>query len=74
LLVLLRTWWQCSFLDRSKCCGIGIKGNRKVLDQLAATLADFQVALEIIPGTVPKTVAEEELNDFEVGPIVTAHE
>jgi hypothetical protein len=51
-----------------------IKGNRKVLEQLAATLTDFQVAFEIIPGTVNKPVAQEKLNDFEVGSIVTAHE
>jgi alkyl sulfatase BDS1-like metallo-beta-lactamase superfamily hydrolase len=51
-----------------------IEGNRQVLKQLADTLTEFHVAFEIIPGTVTKTVAEEELNDFEVGPIVTAHE
>ena len=51
-----------------------IKGNRQVLKQLADTLTEFHVAFEIIPGTVTKTVEEEELNDFEVGPIVTAHE
>jgi len=51
-----------------------IKGNRQVLKQLADTLTEFQVAFEIIPDTVTKAVAKEELNDFEVGPIVTDHE
>ena len=50
------------------------EGNRQVLKQLAGTLREFQVAFEIIPGTVTKTVAEEELNDFEVGPIAMAHD
>ena len=51
-----------------------LSGNPKVLKQLAGTLSEFSVAFEIIPGTVNKRVAKEELNDFEVGPIVTAHE
>ena len=50
------------------------RSNRQVLKQLADTLTEFQVAFEIIPRTVTKAVAKEELNDFEVGPIVTAHE
>ncbi len=51
-----------------------IKGNRKILKQLAATLTEFHLAFEIIPGTVTKVAAAKELNDFEVGPIVTSHE
>jgi len=51
-----------------------LKGDNKVLKQLAGTLSDFHVAFEILPGTVNKPVVEEVLNDFEVGPIVTAHE
>ena len=51
-----------------------LKGNSKVLKQLAGILSEFHVAFEIIPGTVNTPVAAEALNDFEVGPIVTAHE
>ncbi|MCZ6463802.1 MAG: SCP2 sterol-binding domain-containing protein, partial [Proteobacteria bacterium] len=50
-----------------------IEGNAEVLSQLGSTMIDFDLAFEIIPGTVTPREAEE-LNDFEIGPIFPAHE
>ncbi len=50
-----------------------VKGNTEVLSQLGSMMMDFDLAFEIIPGTVAPRGAEE-INDFEVGPIYPAHE
>ena len=50
-----------------------IEGNQKVLDQLASTLVHFELGFEILPGTVEQHV-EQDLNDFEVSPMVPMHE
>ena len=50
-----------------------IEGDLGILEQLASTMIDFDLFFEILPGT--KGPAEpEDLNDFEVGPITSAHE
>ncbi len=45
-----------------------VQGNPEVLKQLASTMVTFEVGFEILPGT--KALAQDEdLNDFEVGPV-----
>jgi alkyl sulfatase BDS1-like metallo-beta-lactamase superfamily hydrolase len=43
-------------------------GDKKVLEQLAATLAHFTPDFEMVPGTRVEAT-EEELNPYEVGPV-----
>jgi alkyl sulfatase BDS1-like metallo-beta-lactamase superfamily hydrolase len=50
-----------------------IEGNADILAQLAATLVHFDLAFEILPGTVESAVSED-LNEFEVGAIPVTHE
>lgn len=50
-----------------------IEGNADILTQLATTLAHFDLAFEILPGTV-SAATPEDLNDFEVGAIPMTHE
>ncbi len=50
-----------------------VKGNTEVLSQLGSMMMDFDLAFEILPGTVAPR-KPEELNDFETGPIYAAHE
>ena len=52
---------------------VGVEGNTEVLSQLGSTMATFELAFEIIPGTVAPR-EPEDLNDFETGPIYSAHE
>ncbi len=50
-----------------------VKGNQKILEQLASMMVDFQVGFEILPGT--KGPAQDvDFNDFEVGPSKPLHE
>ena len=49
-----------------------IEGNADILTQLATTLAHFDLAFEILPGTV-SAATPEDLNDFEVGVIPVTH-
>ena len=44
------------------------EGNIKILAQLASTFVRFDPSFEILPGT-KGTSTENDLNDFEVGPI-----
>ena len=50
-----------------------LEGKAEVLSQLGSTMADFDLAFEIIPGTVAPR-EPERLNDFEVGPSYLVHE
>ena len=50
-----------------------VDGNADILTQLAATLAHFDLAFEILPGTV-ESVVSEDMNEFEVGAIPVTHE
>jgi alkyl sulfatase BDS1-like metallo-beta-lactamase superfamily hydrolase len=45
-----------------------IDGDVGVLQQLASTMVDFELGFEILPGTKGPS-PEEDLNDFEVGPV-----
>jgi alkyl sulfatase BDS1-like metallo-beta-lactamase superfamily hydrolase len=45
-----------------------IDGDVGVLEQLASTMVDFELGFEILPGTKGPS-PEEDLNDFEVGPV-----
>ena len=49
------------------------EGDLSVLERLAATMVEFDLFFEILPGTKRPSVSED-LNDFEVGPISSAHE
>jgi alkyl sulfatase BDS1-like metallo-beta-lactamase superfamily hydrolase len=44
------------------------EGDLSVLQQLASTMVDFELGFEILPGTKGPS-PEEDLNDFEVGPV-----
>jgi alkyl sulfatase BDS1-like metallo-beta-lactamase superfamily hydrolase len=44
------------------------RGDKSVLQKLGSTLAVFEMGFEIMPGT-RGTTPEEDLNDYEVGPI-----
>ena len=50
-----------------------LKGNQKVLGQLASTMVAFELGFEILPGTKGPAKGED-LNDFEVGPLESVHE
>ena len=50
-----------------------LEGNGKILNQLGAMMTTFELAFEILPGTVGSSPTEE-LNDFEVGPVPVIHE
>ena len=50
-----------------------VEGTTEVLSQLGSTMTTFELAFEIIPGTVAPR-EPEDLNDFETGPIYSAHE
>jgi alkyl sulfatase BDS1-like metallo-beta-lactamase superfamily hydrolase len=50
-----------------------LKGNQKVLGQLASTMVAFELGFEILPGT-KMAAPEADLNDFEVGPLESVHE
>ena len=45
-----------------------VKGNTKILEQLASTLVVFDPRFEIMPGT-KGTASPEDLNEFEYGPM-----
>jgi alkyl sulfatase BDS1-like metallo-beta-lactamase superfamily hydrolase len=45
-----------------------VDGDLNVLNQLASTMVDFELGFEILPGTKGPS-PEEDLNDFEVGPV-----
>ncbi len=45
-----------------------LKGNEKVLDQLASMMVEFELGFEILPGT-KGPAAEIDLNPFELGPV-----
>ncbi len=45
-----------------------VEGNTEILSQLAATMVVFDPRFEILPGTKGPS-SEDDLNDFEVGPI-----
>ena len=47
--------------------------NGDILNQLGATMTTFDLAIEILPGTIASRPIEE-LNDFEVGPVPVIHE
>ncbi len=50
-----------------------LKGNQKVLGQLASMMVHFELGFEILPGT--KGPAQDmDLNDFEVGPSEPLHD
>jgi hypothetical protein len=44
-----------------------VEGNKKILEQLASTIAVFDPRFEIMPGT-ERAPTSEGLNDFEYGP------
>ena len=50
-----------------------VEGKKEVLSQLGSMMVDFDLAFEIIPGTVAPR-EPEDLNDFETGPIYPVHE
>jgi alkyl sulfatase BDS1-like metallo-beta-lactamase superfamily hydrolase len=50
-----------------------LEGNEEILDQLGAMMTTFELAFEILPGTVESS-STEELADFEVGPVPVIHE
>ena len=50
-----------------------MEGDLGVLSQLASTMVRFELGFEILPGTKGPP-PEEDLNDFEVGPIGDAGE
>jgi hypothetical protein len=50
-----------------------LKGNQKVLGQLASTMVAFELGFEILPGT-KMAAPEADLNDLEVGPLESVHE
>ena len=49
------------------------KGDLKILDQLAATMVNFEIGFELLPGTKGPGEAAE-INDFEVAPLGTSVE
>ena len=51
-----------------------VEGDLSVLKQLASTMVRFELGFEILPGTKGQSSPEENLNDFEVGPLATAGE
>ncbi len=50
-----------------------LEGDADVLTQLASTWVHFDLAFEILPGTV-ESVVSEDLNEFEVGAAPITHE
>ena len=48
-----------------------VKGDTKIIGQLASTLAVFNPMFEILPGT-QRDGKEEDLNPYEVGPVPRA--
>jgi alkyl sulfatase BDS1-like metallo-beta-lactamase superfamily hydrolase len=50
-----------------------LKGNQKVLGQLASMMVDFELGFEILPGTKGPSKGED-FNDFEVGPSEPLHD
>jgi alkyl sulfatase BDS1-like metallo-beta-lactamase superfamily hydrolase len=50
-----------------------LDGNADILNQLGSTMTTFDLAFEILPGTVASSPTEE-LNDFEFGPVPIIHE
>ncbi len=50
-----------------------VEGKAEILSQLGSMMLDFDLAFEIIPGTVAHR-EPEDLNDFETGPIYPAGE
>ncbi len=49
--------------------GIGRnRANGSLTRQLASTMVHFDVGFEILPG-IKRPAADEDLNDFEVGPV-----
>ena len=50
-----------------------VNGDLGVLKQLASAMVSFELLFEILPGT-KSPAAEDEMNPFEVGEIINAHE
>ena len=50
-----------------------VDGDLNVLEQLGSTMTTFELGFEILPGT-KGPAPEEDLNDFEVGPVLDTGE
>jgi len=50
-----------------------LEGNGDILKQLGSTMTTFDLAFEILPGTIAYSPTEK-LNDFEVGAVPVIHE